>query len=101
MAERSAIARRPHPGLQLSRSEPIELALGQHGKQAPTQVGARPSYNPEDEKHQVITNFDAWHGTLVGINIRGFEAKLDAFMARMKTVLNTGAMQPTPKINFT
>lgn len=79
------------------------LASGQAAfKQTPSQVGSRPFFNPEDENHLLVADFPAWHGTLVGINIRGFDARLDAFMARMKNVLNTGTMmQPAPKLHFT
>jgi hypothetical protein len=73
-------------------------AYKQHAKQRT----AMPSPNPEDEAHAVLDTPAGWQGTAVGINIRGFDANLHSFMARMKPLSNIGrGMKRTPRLNFT
>ncbi len=90
-------------GVAKASARPFVLVSGSAAyKQLAKQESVMPSRSPEDEVHDLILGISPWQGTAIGINIRGFDANLKSFMARMKPLLNVGAkMKRTPSLNFT
>jgi len=61
-----------------------------------------PTHHAEDERHDLFTGLNEWHGTVVGIRIRGLDGTLSKFMARMRPILSVGTVtKHTTRINFT
>lgn len=90
-------------GVAKASARSFVLLSGQAAyKQHADRGSAIPLPNPEYEAHDMLTSFPKWQGTVVGINIRGFDANLKSFMARVLPILNVGPkMTRTPKIRFT
>ena len=90
-------------GISRASGRPFAFVSGDAAyKQLANQRGNLPAHDPTRDNHRVIQGFCGWKGTVVGVNIRGDQGNLDAFLARMGSALNVGpGMTRRPKLNFT